>query len=176
MDPRDASAPKNDLSTLLLLQKLFMHFFVTKEFAHTFFCRENDLRVFFVAKTIYALRPDSFCTLKVAIRKVQTFWASALTWPWLYFSEKWIQSEFTFKPHIIISAVVVHFERHSEVLLRIAIVVQTSKSKVTRLLMEIVFSKMFSFLEAKGLGATASHKRDCLWLRWHKIQHILHIS
>ena len=33
---------------------------------------------FFVAKTIYALRPESFCALKVAIRKVQTFWASAL--------------------------------------------------------------------------------------------------
>ena len=32
---------------------------------------------FFVAKTIYALRPESFCALKVAIRKVQTFWASA---------------------------------------------------------------------------------------------------
>ena len=27
-------------------------------------------------KTIYALRPESFCALNVAIRKVQTFWAS----------------------------------------------------------------------------------------------------
>ena len=49
-----------------LSQKLFMYLFVTKEFAHTFF----------VAKTIYAPCPESFCALKVAIRKVQTFWAS----------------------------------------------------------------------------------------------------
>ena len=44
-------------------------------YAH-FFCGKNDLRAFFVAKTIYALRPESFCALKVAIWKVQTFWAS----------------------------------------------------------------------------------------------------
>ena len=31
---------------------------------------------FFVAKTIYTLRRENFCALKVAIRKVQTFWAS----------------------------------------------------------------------------------------------------
>ena len=34
--------------------------------------------LFFVAKTINALRPESFCVLKVAIRKVQTFGTSAL--------------------------------------------------------------------------------------------------
>ena len=31
---------------------------------------------FFCRKTLYALRPESFSGLKVAIRKVQTFWAS----------------------------------------------------------------------------------------------------
>ena len=31
---------------------------------------------FFCRKTMYALRPESFSGLKVAIRKVQTFWAS----------------------------------------------------------------------------------------------------
>ena len=41
--------------------------------------RQNNFRAFFVAKTISALRPESFCALKVAIRKVQTFWASALS-------------------------------------------------------------------------------------------------
>ena len=55
-----------------------MHLFLSqKEFTHVFY-RENDLRVFFVAKMIYALRLESFCALEVAIRKVQTFWASAL--------------------------------------------------------------------------------------------------
>ena len=55
----------------------FTHTFLSqKEFTHTF-CHENDLRAFFVAETIDALRPESFCALKVAIRKVQTFWASA---------------------------------------------------------------------------------------------------
>ena len=67
---------KNDLHTLFLSQKLSMHFFVTKRIYAYFFCRENDLHAFFVAKTIYALRPESFRVLKVAIRKVQTFWAS----------------------------------------------------------------------------------------------------
>ena len=67
---------KNDLSTLFLSQKLFMHFFVTKRIYAYFLCRENNLHAFFVAKKIYALRPESFCALKGAIRKVQTFWAS----------------------------------------------------------------------------------------------------
>ena len=62
-----------------------MHFFVTKRFYAPFFCRENDLRAFFVAKTIYALRPESFCSLKVAIRKIQTFWASV----GIYLSVQW---------------------------------------------------------------------------------------
>ena len=35
-------------------------------------------KLVFVAKTINALRPESFCVLKVAIRKVQTFGTSAL--------------------------------------------------------------------------------------------------
>ena len=55
-----------------------MHFFVTKRIYAYFFYRENDLCVFFVAKTIYAIRPESFCAL-VAIRKLQTFWASGLS-------------------------------------------------------------------------------------------------
>ena len=46
-------------------------------YAH-FFCGKNDLRAFFVAKTIYALRPESFRALKFAIRKIQTFCASGL--------------------------------------------------------------------------------------------------
>ena len=44
---------------------------------HTLLSRKR-FTVFFVAKTIYALRPECFCVLKVEIRKVQTFWASAL--------------------------------------------------------------------------------------------------
>ena len=41
-------------------------------------CRKTNLRTFGtnVAKTIYALCPESFCALNFAIRKVQTFWAS----------------------------------------------------------------------------------------------------
>ena len=94
----------NTINASFLLQKLFehtcfvaktiyTHFFVTKTiyalFCHKknlrtlFFCRENDFRAVFVAKTIYALRPESFCALKVAIRKVQTFWASAAAPHWL---------------------------------------------------------------------------------------------
>ena len=41
--------------------------------------QKNDLRTFFVGKTIYALRPESFCALNFAIWKIQTFWASDLT-------------------------------------------------------------------------------------------------
>ena len=48
-----------------------------KQFTH-FICREKRFMHFFVGKTIYALCLESFCALKVAIRKVQTFWASAL--------------------------------------------------------------------------------------------------
>ena len=75
--------------------KVFAHFFVTntintrffvaktiyalflsqKEFTHTFFVAKT-IYGFFVAKPIYALHPDSLCALKVAIRKVQTFWAT----------------------------------------------------------------------------------------------------
>ena len=50
------------------------HFLVAR-MIYALFCRENDLRTFF-AKTIYALCTESFCALKFAIRKVQTFWAS----------------------------------------------------------------------------------------------------
>ena len=70
---------KNDLSTLVLLQKQSIHtFFVTKTIYTPFLSQKEFTHTFFVAKTIYALRPESFCALKVAIRKVQTFWASAL--------------------------------------------------------------------------------------------------
>ena len=58
-----------------LSQKLFMHFFVTKRiYAHFFLSWTRFTRFF--AKMISALRQESFCALKVAIRKVQTFWAS----------------------------------------------------------------------------------------------------
>ena len=57
-----------------------MYFFVTKRIYAYFFCRKIYLHAFFVAKMIYALRPESFCALKVAIRKVQTFWASVKYW------------------------------------------------------------------------------------------------
>ena len=40
---------------------------------------KKQLIHFFCRETIYALRPESFCPLKVAIRKVQTFWASGAT-------------------------------------------------------------------------------------------------
>ena len=63
-----------DLHTLFCRKKYLCTFWSQKEFAHTFFFA-NTVYVFF-AKTIYALRPESFCALKVAIRKVQTFWAS----------------------------------------------------------------------------------------------------
>ena len=43
------------------------------------FLSRKQFTHFFVAKTIYALSPESFCVLKVAIRKVQTFWASELS-------------------------------------------------------------------------------------------------
>ena len=48
-------------------------------FTHTFLSQKEFAHTFFVAKTIYALRPESFSALKVAIRKVQTFGASAPT-------------------------------------------------------------------------------------------------
>ena len=55
-----------------------MHFFVTKTIYELFLLRKQLTHTFFVAKMICALRPESFCALKVAIRKVQTFWASGL--------------------------------------------------------------------------------------------------
>ena len=87
---------KNDLSTLVLLQKQFTHIFLSQKLLRTFFVTKRIHAPFFVAKkiyalflsqkTIYALRPESFCALKVAIRKDQTFWASASPSPksWLY--------------------------------------------------------------------------------------------
>ena len=86
----------NTISAGFLLQKLFehtcfvaktiyTHFFVAKTI-YALFCHKKNLCTlflsrtrftrFFFAKMIYALRPESFCALKVAIRKVQTFWAS----------------------------------------------------------------------------------------------------
>ena len=60
-----------------MLQKQSIHtFFVTKTIYTPFLSQKEFTHTFFVAKTIYALRPESFCALKVAIRKVQTFWAS----------------------------------------------------------------------------------------------------
>ena len=43
-----------------------------------FICSEKPFTHFFVVETIYAPRPESFCTLNFAIRKVQTFWVSAV--------------------------------------------------------------------------------------------------
>ena len=78
---------KNDLSTLVLLQK---------QFTHTFFVAKTIYAFFFVAKMIYALRPESFCALEVAIRKVQTFWASGWQWwSWL----RWLWS----RKHVILT-------------------------------------------------------------------------
>ena len=59
----------SDLRTLFCRKNYLCPFLSQKEFVHTFF----------VAKMIYAPCPESFCALKVAIRKVQTFWASG---PW----------------------------------------------------------------------------------------------
>ena len=55
---------------------IWAHFFVAKTIYAHFFVAKTIYAFFFVAKTIYALCPESFCALKVAIRKVQTFWAS----------------------------------------------------------------------------------------------------
>ena len=78
---------KNNLHTLFC-RKNYLHTFCRKNYLHTFFCHKKEFTHlflsrkrftrFFVAKTIYALRPENFCALKVAIRKVQTFWASGV--------------------------------------------------------------------------------------------------
>ena len=71
---------KDDLHTLFFVAKTINAPFLSqKEFTHVFFVAKTIYAFFFVAKTIYALCPESFCALKVAIRKVQTFCASA-TW------------------------------------------------------------------------------------------------
>ena len=66
---------------------IYAHFFVAKTI-YALFCHKKNLCTLFLSRTqftrffakmIYALRPESFCALKVAIRKVQTFWASG---PW----------------------------------------------------------------------------------------------
>ena len=69
---------ENDLRTLFVAAKNDLHTFFCKNDLSTLFCCKNNLRTFFVAKTIYALRPESFCALNFAIWKVQTFWASAV--------------------------------------------------------------------------------------------------
>ena len=68
---------KDDLHTLFFVAKTInAPFFVTKRIYARFFIAKTIYAFFFVAKMIYALRPESFCALEVAIRKVQTFWAS----------------------------------------------------------------------------------------------------
>ena len=64
---------------------IWAHFFCHKNYLCTFFVAKKFAHTFFVAKTICAFfllqerfRPESFCALKVAIRKDQTFWASGL--------------------------------------------------------------------------------------------------
>ena len=43
---------------------------------YVFFCRGTIYALYWSRKTIYALRPESFCASNFAIQKVQTFWAS----------------------------------------------------------------------------------------------------
>ena len=47
-----------------------------------FICCEKRFTHFFVVETIYAPHPESFWALNFAIRKVQTFWVSAV-FDWL---------------------------------------------------------------------------------------------
>ena len=54
---------KNDLHTLCCRKKNL----------RTLFCRENDLCVFFVGKTIYALRPENFALWKLPSGKFRLF-------------------------------------------------------------------------------------------------------
>ena len=64
------------LTHTFLLQKWFEHtFLLQKQFTHVFLSWKRLTR-FFVAKWL-THRPEFFCALKVTIRKVQTFWASA---------------------------------------------------------------------------------------------------
>ena len=64
-----------NFSTFLSQKTIYALFLSRKRFTH-FICCEKRFRHFFVAKTIYALRLESFCALNFAIRKVKTFWAS----------------------------------------------------------------------------------------------------
>ena len=66
--------------------KTTMQFFATKKICSHFFVA-NMGYAFFFAKTIYVLHPESFCALKVAIRKVQTFRASAYKYPLLWLAD-----------------------------------------------------------------------------------------
>ena len=50
------------------------HFFVANTI-NTLFCRKNVLSTLVLLQKRF--RPESFCALKVSIRKVQTFWADA---------------------------------------------------------------------------------------------------
>ena len=54
-----------------------MHFFLPQKYYVHIFLSQKRFSRFLVAKTICALRLESFWALKVAIRTVQTFWASA---------------------------------------------------------------------------------------------------
>ena len=87
---------KNDLCTLLCRENDLHTLFLSRNDLRTLFCRESGLRTFycecflrtlfcrkknvlvFFYKTNYALRLESFCLLKFAIPKAQTFWASAI--------------------------------------------------------------------------------------------------
>ena len=71
-------------------------FLLQKQFTHTLLSQKRFTR-FFGANTIYALRPESFCALKVAILKVQTFWASGWWswgwWRWIWYHLFFCQSQ-----------------------------------------------------------------------------------
>ena len=72
--------------------KTTMQFFATKKICSHFFVA-NTGYAFFFAKTIYVLHPESFCALKVAIRKVRTFWASGFE-NWALVIKQFFFSEF----------------------------------------------------------------------------------
>ena len=65
----------SDLRTLFVAKTIYALFCHKKNLCKLFLSQTQFTRFF--AKMIYALRPESFCALKVAIRKVQTLWASA---------------------------------------------------------------------------------------------------
>ena len=69
---------QNSIYPFELEIKLLFYVLFCRDVIYTLYLSQKRFTHFFVAKTIYTLRPESFCALNFAIRKVQTFWASAL--------------------------------------------------------------------------------------------------